>query len=921
MSLGGPFNTTVNDLVGDLHAIGILSVVASGNDGSNTCSTASPSSALLAITVNASTLFDGQDDDAQFSNFGPCTDIYAPGVEIYSAGHLSDNSYLELDGTSMASPLVAGVVASILEANPNESSDIISQKLLNSALPVDFLPDTSDAKKFLQFGPTLSGYFPQPAESVLGFFGPGNIHATWRHPQVADESILPVEKLGVEILTLPSSESPVIGACSVEASLTECTIEVSTVATSYYLRTTTETQEYLQQSLNIVEIDDYREQQKDGPWVELSVGGVTACGIDIFQDLYCWGDSVNSSTGLISPSSESDRSFVPVRVPSIGKVKFVEVAPSDSVCAITSSDRLYCWGSNLGNMVDNTNNHVSSPRDMGISNIKRVVLGNNGRACAIDLSDSLYCWGQFLGVSGNLSNPTLISTSIADVSIGSVAYCRVGLNSTQVTCAGSNNRGQLGDGTLTSSSGGTSVVGLSGTIVKLESSDDVTCALNSTAILQCWGWNDGSPDPLLASNTPRRALLISTDVEHVSLDFSSLCITQESTGRIACTGRTSHLASGLQVTGLEGNASFTYLSPTAPDSASHELGSGTICSLTIQGRILCQGSGSFGIISAGSRVTENSLSQVARVPFPVEVTKPLSNSRLQGVNRYGTAIQISQAAFPESGVSKVFISSGLNFPDALSAGPVAAALGAPLLLTNPEFLIEALMLELARLSPSELIILGSVLTVSQFVEDELERAGYNVTRISGINRYETAVLTSRLVFQTADTVIVAAGENFPDALAGSAAAIKISSPLLLVRGKSSAIDPSVASYLSDLGPSKIYVLGGPNVVSDEVLTALQVYGDVERIAGVHRVDTSVQIAKRFFSSAQSGIVTFGWNFPDALAGSMLASNLGIPIYTSRQDCVHKVVIHDFRRLGVNQFYVLGSEATLSGRVAQLSPCD
>ena len=921
MSLGGPFNTTVNNLVGDLHARGILSVAASGNDASNTCSTESPSSALLAITVNASTLFDGQDNAAYFSNFGPCTDIYAPGEEIYSAGHLSDYSYLELSGTSMASPLVAGVVASILEANPNASSDIISQKLLNSASPVDFLPDPSDAKKFLQFGPTLSGYFPQPAESALGFFGPGNIHATWRHPQVADDSILPVEKLGVEILTLPSSESPVIGDCSVDVSLTECTIDVSAVATSYYLRTTTETQGYLQKSTSLVEIDDYREQQKDGPWVELSVGGVTACGIDIFQDMYCWGDRVNSSTGLISPSSESDRSFVPVRVPSIGKVKFIEVAPSGSVCAITSSDRLYCWGSNLGNMVDNTNNHVSSPRDMGISNIKRVVLGNDGRACAIDLSDSLYCWGQFLGVSGNLSNPTLISTSIADVSIGSVAYCRVGLNSTQVTCAGSNHRGQLGDGTLTSSSGGTSVAGLSGTIVKLESSEDVTCALNSSAILHCWGWNDGSPDPLLASNTPRRALLISTDVEHVSLDFSSLCITQASTGRIACTGRTSHLASGLQVTGLEGNASFTYLSPTAPDSASHELGSGTICSLTIQGRILCQGSGSFGIISAGSRVTENSLSQVARVPFPVEVTKPLSSSRLQGANRYATAAQISQAAFPESGVTKVFIASGQNFPDALSAGPVAAKLDAPLLLTDPEFLIEDIRLELERLGPDEIVILGGVFAVSQAVENQLISAGWNVTRIAGANRFETSVLTSQLAFQTADTVFVATGENFPDALAGSAAASNFMSPLILLQGKSTTIIPVVASYLSDLRPSKIFVLGGQAVISDEVVSALSAYGDVERIWGADRIDTSVQIAKRIFSSAQAGIITFGWNFPDALAGSMLASKLGIPIYTSSNNCVNRGVINEFRRMGANSVYVLGGEAALSGQVAQLFPCD
>jgi putative cell wall-binding protein len=219
------------------------------------------------------------------------------------------------------------------------------------------------------------------------------------------------------------------------------------------------------------------------------------------------------------------------------------------------------------------------------------------------------------------------------------------------------------------------------------------------------------------------------------------------------------------------------------------------------------------------------------------------------------------------------------------------------------------------------IILGSISAVSQVVQDELVAQGWNVSRVSGIHRYETAVLTSKLAFPTADTVFVAAGENFPDALAGSAAAIKTSSPLLLVQGNSPEIIPDVANYLSELNPTPIYVLGGPNGVSDSVLSALGEFGNVERISGTHRVDTSVQIAKRFFGSAQASIITFGWNFPDALTGSMLASTLGVPIYTSLKDCVHRGVINDVRRSGSGSLFVLGSEAALSAQVSQLSPCD
>jgi putative cell wall-binding protein len=346
----------------------------------------------------------------------------------------------------------------------------------------------------------------------------------------------------------------------------------------------------------------------------------------------------------------------------------------------------------------------------------------------------------------------------------------------------------------------------------------------------------------------------------------------------------------------------------------------TICSLTNKGKILCQGFGGFGVIAAGYRIPAENFN-LGNVPFPVEVTKTISVSRVQGTNRYKTAVEISKLAFPQESPTRVFIASGENFPDALSAGPVAAALGAPLLLTQRASLNTDVSVELARLNPGEVTILGGLSTVSQQVEDDLITNGWNVSRIAGGNRYETAVMTSKIAYESSDTVIIAAGENFPDALAGSSAASKLSAPLLLVQGHSLTLIPAVASYLSELRPEKIYVLGGPTVVSDAVVSALGEFGNVERIAGTHRVDTSVQIAKKFFESNQAGIVTFGWNFPDALAGSMLASRLGAPIYTSLQGCTHRVLVNDLRRSGVNTLYVLGSEATLSARVAELAPCD
>jgi putative cell wall-binding protein/subtilisin family serine protease len=925
MSVSVPFNQTVNTLTLDLHTRGILSVVASGNDATNACQTTSPSSALWTIVVNASVISSGQDTDSSFSNYGPCTDIYAPGSDVYSADRGSNASYSTKSGSSMAAPLVTGVLASILEANPRASSDLLSQKLLNAALPVDFLPYVTDAKKLLQFGPSLKGYFPEPADYVLGYLGSGSIDAIWRHRQVDRESIIPVSQLGVQVVTQRGPNPYVIGACTVDVSLTKCRIPVSSNTSSYYLRTTIQSHGQTFASSKLVDVEDSREHPNDGPWVDLSLGGPTACGIDVSQDLYCWGDRILTSTGLIVGPSQASRSFVPIRVSSAGKVKHVEVSPSGSVCSITVSNRLNCWGTNYGNTVDNSNNNVPSPIDKGIESAKKVVVGSSERACAITSANSLYCWGSLLGAVGNRSAPRLISNSVADVSIGGSAFCQVGIDSSRVVCTGFNHRGQLGDGTLTSSTSGVTVSGLSGNIVSLTSSNDVTCAMNDIEQLFCWGWNDSSGNSaLFRSFKPRSAFLVASGVSHVSLDLNTLCVTSSLTGRIACTGATEYLASGAVTAGDSGilsNFVFKYLSNSANPIGKHEMSHETMCMVTTRGRILCQGSGGFGLIAASSRLPEDSLSQIYGITFPIEVTKPLSFSRIQGTNRYATAVEISKTAFPQSGASKVFIASGENFPDALAAGPVAAALGAPLLINPRNSLIADVSLELARINPSEVVILGSTAAVSQQVTDELVSQGWNVSRISGINRFETAVLTSKLAFSSADAVFIAAGENFPDALAGSAAASKTASPLLLLPGHSPTILPVVVNYLSDLDPTTIFVLGGPNTVSDSVVSALREFGNVERIAGNHRADTAVKIANRFFRSSQAGLLTFGWNFPDALAGSMLASKLGAPIYISPKECVHRGVINDFRRSGTISLYVLGSEATLSARVAELSPCD
>ncbi len=113
MSLGGSASSSLDTAISNLVNDGVVTVVAAGNEGRDACKS-SPARAPKAITVAAS---DSGDRFASFSNHGKCVDVIAPGVGITSSLNTGVTATAIWNGTSMASPHVAGVVARFLQNN------------------------------------------------------------------------------------------------------------------------------------------------------------------------------------------------------------------------------------------------------------------------------------------------------------------------------------------------------------------------------------------------------------------------------------------------------------------------------------------------------------------------------------------------------------------------------------------------------------------------------------------------------------------------------------------------------------------------------------------------------------------------------------------------------------------------------------
>ncbi|MDU4671389.1 MAG: cell wall-binding repeat-containing protein [Finegoldia magna] len=186
-------------------------------------------------------------------------------------------------------------------------------------------------------------------------------------------------------------------------------------------------------------------------------------------------------------------------------------------------------------------------------------------------------------------------------------------------------------------------------------------------------------------------------------------------------------------------------------------------------------------------------------------------TRIMGNNRYDTS---AESAKTRANTTNLIFAAGTNYADALYATSLAAHQNAPILLVSNEGLSQSTRKFIQSIENiHNVTIVGGEISVNQSVKNQIENlTKKRVTRLAGVDRYESSVEVAKRVNANPAEVITTSGEVFADALVSSTVAQKIKAPILLV--KKDVLPLKVREYMKDTNSIyKLTTIGGYNTVT------------------------------------------------------------------------------------------------------------
>lgn len=308
---------------------------------------------------------------------------------------------------------------------------------------------------------------------------------------------------------------------------------------------------------------------------------------------------------------------------------------------------------------------------------------------------------------------------------------------------------------------------------------------------------------------------------------------------------------------------------------------------------------------------------------PAVALAEVNVTRLAGPDRYATMSAILDEAAKGGklpNLNSAMVVTGENYPDALAATSLVSFAG-PIVLTKSNTLSNEAKTQLQKLNAKSAYAIGGPSAISADVIKQIEQMGIKATQIGGKNRQITssaiALFTIMCDGSPSDSVILATGKNFADALSIGPWAYATQTPLLLVANNGLLDEAGLSHFKSNTHIRRVIMLGGEGVVSDGVKEQLGNGYTYTRIAGADRYETSAKIAE---FEAQNG---FGWSAPaiatgtgfaDALSGATLCGANKSPILLVKDASGPSVDILKKHAAEVSKLYVLGGESAVSAAV-------
>lgn len=201
-------------------------------------------------------------------------------------------------------------------------------------------------------------------------------------------------------------------------------------------------------------------------------------------------------------------------------------------------------------------------------------------------------------------------------------------------------------------------------------------------------------------------------------------------------------------------------------------------------------------------------------------------------------------------------------------------------------------------------------------KDKKKKKSEKIQRLSGDNRYETSVEVSEKNFKSADTVVLASGQNIADALVASSYADIEEAPILLTNKNS--ISDEVLDEIERLKADKVVIVGGQSSISSSVESRLKKEDiKVTRISGRDRFDTSDKLSQevsRLSKKSSQAILVNGYKNIDALSVSSLATKEELPILLNGRNALNMSVKNRLKQMNVKKVYIIGGNNSISSDV-------